>query len=299
MDDSQLERELAALEGTPAENEKPSEAETKTPGEGEEGQAETETTEAEAEAEESDAGDDAGEDDKAEGEGDDETEKPEEEDKPRKKPSGSERLKRRIAALERELETRSRGTDGAVDQAAVESVIGKAPREEDFKGDFLAFERAQTAYEVRKAIQEDRQREQAQARSAAEQSALQDMIDDHADRVAEFKTKVPDFDAVIKGVAGKHPLNETLFKLLIESDKSAHLAYSLAKNPERIDRLNAMSPVAAAREIGRIESRLALPQPKTQTQAKRPVVPPKGGAKPPSADDQINKYLSDKYGPRR
>jgi hypothetical protein len=298
MDDSQLERELAALEGAPAENEKPSEAKTETPGEGEEGQAETETTEADAEAEESDAGDDAGEDDKGEGEGDDETEKPEEEDKPRKKPSGSERLKRRIAALERELETRSRGTDGAVDPAAVESVIGKPPREEDFKGDFLAFERAQTAYEVRKAIQEDRQREQVQARSAAEQAALQDMIDDHADRVEEFKAKVPDFDAAIKGVAGKHPISEHLFKLIIESDKSAHLAYSLAKNPERIDRLNAMSPVAAAREIGRIESRLALPQPKTQTQAKRPVVPPKGGAKPPNVDDQINKYLSDKYGRR-
>jgi hypothetical protein len=298
MDDSQLERELAALEGAPAENEKPSEAKTETPGEGEEGQAETETTEADAEAEESDAGDDAGEDDKGEGEGDDETEKPEEEDKPRKKPSGSERLKRRIAALERELETRSRGTDGAVDQAAVESVIGKPPREEDFKGDFLAFERAQTAYEVRKAIQEDRQREQAQARSAAQQAARQDLIDDHAERIAEFKAKVPDFDDAMKQVAGKHPISEHLLELILDSDKSAHLAYSLAKNPERIDRLNAMSPVAAAREIGHIESRLALPQPKTQTQAKRPVVPPKGGAKPPHVDDQINKYLSDKYGRR-
>src|SRR5690242_9217573 len=189
MDDTQLERELAALEGAQAaETEKPSEAETEIP-EGQEGEAETETED--TEADESDAGEDAGEDDES-GEGEDEKA---EEDKPKKKPSGSERLKRRIAALERELSARgSQATDGAVDQSAIEKVIGKPPKEEDFKGDFLAFERAQTAYEVRKAIQEDRVREQQQARQSAQADALRAALDDHAERVEEFKAKVPDFD---------------------------------------------------------------------------------------------------------
>jgi hypothetical protein len=256
--------------------------------------AEAETETAETETEDLPEGEEAGEKAPAETPEDDDGEKPDE-DKPKKRISGSERWKRRAMAAEQALAERGRDSDGGASQAAIESVIGKPPKEEDFKGDFLAFERAQTAYEVRKAIQEDRQRDQAQARSAAEQAVLQDMIDDHADRVAEFKTKVPDFDDVIKGVAGKHPLNESLFRLLIESDKSAHLAYHLAKNPDRIDRLNAMSPVAAAREIGRIESRLSLPQPKKQTQASKPVTPPKGGAAPSSQDSELEGWLKKTY----
>src|SRR5689334_18914642 len=129
MDDTQLDNEQAGT-AAPADAEKPSEAE----------EAKTETGEdAEPKA---DAGDDAGED---KGEGD-ESEKSDDEEKKPKKPSGSERLKRRVEALQRENENlRSRVGDGEITQDAVERVIGKPPKEEDYKGDFLAYERALTA----------------------------------------------------------------------------------------------------------------------------------------------------------
>src|SRR6185437_2642903 len=71
----------------------------------------------------------------------------EDEDKP-KRPSGSERLKRQNAALKAEIDAlRSRQGDGAPSKEAIEKEIGAPPKEEDFKGDFLAFERAMSAYQ--------------------------------------------------------------------------------------------------------------------------------------------------------
>jgi hypothetical protein len=263
-----------------------------TAAETEAGKAKTETDD---DAPESDA---AGEQAPAETPDGDNGEEPDEEQPKKKRISGSERWKRRAIAAEQALAQRSRFGDGEASAQAIERVIGAPPREEDFRGDFLAFERAQTAYEVRKAIQEDRLRDQASARSAADQCALQDAIDDHAERIAEFKAKVPDFDDVMKAVAGRHPISDHLFRLILDSDKSAHLAYHLARTPDRIEKLNAMGPVAAAREIGRLESLLSLPNPKKQTSAPKPVTPPKGGAAPASPERDLDAWLANTYGKR-
>lgn len=287
MDDNQLDSVLAALEGTPAPDSKQSEAKP----EGEKPEAaKTETTRTE-EVEKA-AGDDAGADDKSEG--GDENDGTEDKPKP-KKLSGSERWKRRAAAAEAELQALRAARPTQDVASEVEKIIGKPPKEDDYKGDYLAFERAQTVYELdkRQAEREVRSRTSQQEARAAE--LRREAAEAHQERVEEFRQKATDFDDVLRSAADLKA-SPTVEDLILDSDKSAHLVYFLAKHPDRLHALNGMSERQAAREIGRIESRLSLPQPKTQTQAPKPVTPPKGGAAVPSVDREIDSYLAKTYG---
>jgi hypothetical protein len=296
MDDSQLERELAALAGEQAETEQTSEAETKTPAEGEEGQAETETEE-QAEAEdESDAGDDASEAEDEDGE-----EEAEEDEKPKpaaRKKSGVQRLKEQLAAARAEAAAlRSRASDSEPTQADVEKLIGKPPKEEDFKGDFLAFERAQTVYEMRKANAEDRLRDRATEASAAAQQRARELLEEHRERERDFRKKVPEYDKAAKALESSGiQLKPELAEMIVSSEKSPHLVLYFERNRDRLTELNEMSPVQMGRAFGRIEARLSLPQPKTQTKAPPPKAPPKGGASPSSPDKELDGWLKKTYG---
>ncbi len=251
--------------------------------------------EAGAETEQTEGTEPEGEQEKPEGEGSEDREN-EEGDKSKKRLSGSQRLKRERDALKAEVEAlRSRAGDGEVSQAAVEKLIGKAPKEDDFKGDFLAYERALTVYEMRKANAEDRIREQSESAKSARQDAMREAAESHKERIDEFRSKVKDFDETMRG-ADKLKTAQHVEELILDSDKSAHLVYHLAKNPDRLARLNQMSERDAAREIGRIESRLSLPQPKKQTTAPKPVSTLKGGAAPTSHDADLDAYLKKTYG---
>ena len=296
MDDSQLETELAALAGTQAEPEQKSEAkpetpetpEIETPGEGEEGQAETETEEGADAEKDDDAGDDASEGDE-DGEG-------EKDEAPKRKKSGISRLKEQLAAARAEAAAlRSRASDSEPTAAEVEKLVGKPPKEDDFKGDFLAYERAQTVYEMRKANAEDRLRDQAAQVKTAQQRAKAESVEAHNERIEEFREKVPDFDKTLRSAANLKA-SPVVEDLILDSEKSAHLVYHLAKRPEVLANLNRMSEREAAREIGRIEARLSLPSPKTQTKAPAPKAPLKGGAAPSSPDKELDAWLAKKYG---
>lgn len=234
------------------------------------------------------AGDDAGDDGEPEGDQDDEQPR-------RKKASGSERLKRRLAAAEAELSTlRSRApSDGGVTWADVRAEIGDPPREEDFGNDYAAYDRARTAYEIdARQTARQLQRRAVEAR-VAHQAALREQVEAHQERVEEFAEKVPDFAAALKKAsAAGLTASPVVERLVIESDSSAHLLYHLAKNPERLDRLNRMSEREATREIGRIEARLTLPTQKTTTMAPPPKTPPKGGA---SAAPDPSKMTMEQY----
>ncbi|RAI28423.1 hypothetical protein, partial [Rhodoplanes serenus] len=239
-----------------------------------------------------DAGDDAGDADDHEGDEDEEQPK-------RKKASGSERQKRRIARLEAELATlRSRApSDGGVTWADVRAEVGDPPREEDFGADYAAYDRARTAYEI-DARQTFRQLQRRAVETRdAQHAALREQVEEYQERVEEFADKVPDFaSALQKASRDGLKASPIVERLVIESDNPGHLLYHLAKNPERLDRLNRMSEREATREIGRIEARLTLPTQKTTTKAPPPKTPPKGGATPRNAEGELNAWLKRKYG---
>lgn len=263
-EDDNLPTAPAADNAAPAESEK-SEAEAKVATTAE--QAETET-EADTGAEDGEDGDD----------NDSEGDKP-------KRPSRYQRLKRERDALAAEVaQMRSRPVAAAADDKAalddlVRKEVGDPPKEDEFNGDWFAYERALTAYEADKRIATREIRRQAQQAQQTQQDATRELLLDYEDRQRAARASIADFDQVMKGAANLK-VSQAVGHLLLESEKSAVIEYHLAKNAALLDRLNAMSPLAAAKEIGRLEDRLSLPNPKTATRAAPPINAPKGGAAP-------------------
>ena len=203
------------------------------------------------------------------------------EDRPRyKKPSGAERLRRRLEAAEAELATLRRPQmDGEGLAKAIVQEIGPPPKQEDFGDDYLKFERAETAWQSAALIaRRDLQKQAVQAQSRA-QEAQAEAQEEYLERAETFRAKVPDFDAVITAGA-KTPLAQHVAEELLASDKGPLLAYHLAKHPQLAAKLNGLTPRQAAKELGRLEATVSLPTPKT-TAAKPPVRPLKGSAAQP------------------
>lgn len=71
---------------------------------------------------------------------------------------------------------------------------------------------------------------------------------------AEARTRYPDYDDV---VTDDVRISATMSDLILSSDVGADVAVYLGKNPSETERIAAMAPMAAAREIGKIEARFA------------------------------------------
>lgn len=214
-----------------------------------------------------------------------------------KKESRSARYQRQIERLRTEnaeLLARLRPPSEESTEAELEKIVGKRPQEEDFKGDYLAYERAVTAYEVHKRIasqQVSADRQRASERAAERRGAL---IQDHRDRMDELRDTTKDFDEVMRK-AGDTKVSPVIEDLILESDDSARITYYLAKNPNEATRLNAMTERQAAKAIGAIEERLSRPaEPKKQTTAPKPIVPVKGRGSTPfnPATASMDQYVA-------
>lgn len=66
--------------------------------------------------------------------------------------------------------------------------------------------------------------------------------------------KLPGFD---REAFEDLPLTATMAHALVESDSSAKLMAYLTSNPEEVDRINALSPVKQAAEMGKLETKVA------------------------------------------
>ncbi|KAK6020143.1 hypothetical protein OSTOST_14209 [Ostertagia ostertagi] len=218
----------------------------------------------------------------------------------RKKRSGVDRLKRRIAELTAELEmSRSRGpvpADSEAIRRAVEAEIGTPPDQNDFD-DYFAYERALTAYEVERRLAEKDAKKQAATHQAQMTAAQQIALEDFRERESETAKAIPDY-AQTMASAGNMPASDAVTRLVVESDKGPLLKYHLAKNPGDLQRLNAMDPLSAARAIGQLEARLSLPTANRNSKAPPPTAPIKGGAGPASEKAKLDAWLRKQYGGR-
>jgi hypothetical protein len=114
-------------------------------------------------------------------------------------------------------------------------------------------------------------------------SARQEAIEEFEDRAAAFKVLTPDFDQKIAELAKSLPggLSPYVAEEIQDSEVGPAILYQLAANPRKALELNSMSPREVAREIGRLEAKTSLPNPKKQTSARAPIAPLSGGASPP------------------
>jgi hypothetical protein len=222
----------------------------------------------------------------------------------KKKLSGAQRAKLREQRLRDELSARER----EIEELRSKTPAGQAsdseekpPKEEDFNGDWFAYQSALTAFNASKAVRDeirkDRETREASERQTKQAEIVRERAVAHAERVEDAREVIADFDQVMKGMDGVQARNEVIEEIM-SSDKSALIAYHLAKNPSKLEALNSMSGRELAREMGRLEATVKLPEAKKATDAPPPLSRPKGGAAPPSQDAELAAYMKKTYGDR-
>lgn len=164
-------------------------------------------------------------------------------------PERESRAKERIQELVRrakEAEGRAETAEKQLQQYQSEPL--KEPHEYESDSDY---QRALIREELRHAERERLQREQ----KAAAENAQHERINAYEARANEARAKIPDFDQVAHS---QHvPYSNAMIQLVQESDLGPEIAYHLGKNPYEADRIASLSPLSAAREIGRLESKFA------------------------------------------
>jgi hypothetical protein len=90
----------------------------------------------------------------------------------------------------------------------------------------------------------------------------------------------------MEGMKGVNVRDELIDEIM-SSPNSAVIAYHLAQNPDKLNALNSMSGRELAREMGRLEATVKLPEAKKATTAPAPFSRPKGGAAPSSMEADL------------
>jgi hypothetical protein len=221
---------------------------------------------------------------------------------------GSQKLKRRLALIEQdftranerlaEYERREREAQQRQQQPTARPGIDREPTEQDFPNDYLAYERAKVAWDVRQSVREefrgqlDNEQTQRAQRQRAEQ--VREHLLAYEEGAETARERIPDFDKVVS--TANIDMKREVLEELLASEKSALLQYHLAKNPDKARALNGMSGKELAKEIGRLESRVHLPTAKKATEAEPPPAQVRGAAAPPvdaqSGPDDMNAYVA-------
>jgi hypothetical protein len=93
------------------------------------------------------------------------------------------------------------------------------------------------------------------------------------EKTKEFKKSTTDFDEVLAAV-DHIPLTPVMQDLIINSDNGHQILYELAKDPDVYEQVMKLSPIMAAKEMGRREARLAVKSSDEPTETKTTKAPP-------------------------
>ncbi len=125
--------------------------------------------------------------------------------------------------------------------------------------------------------------------------ALKEEIDQRSarDRMASFRDKEKSFSrnaADYAEIAGNPdlPVNDSMAETIRDMDNGPEVLYHLGKNIDIADSISRLSPLAAARELGRIEERLS-----SQIKSKTVSDAPKPAPKIKTANPAITKNVDD------
>ena len=227
-------------------------------------------------------------------------------------------LKGRIAALEEQLAAGKPADKPAEKPAAAETTSADAtakpkPKFKDFLTEDKAYEDAQEEYT--EALTDwklaEREKTRAEAERKAEASrAAETRRSDWATKEAAIVEVYPDYQEAkesTKIFCNKDELG--LFDdMLQESERGPEVLYHLMKHQEDLNRIVHLAPIPMARELGKIEAKLAPPEkpaPDTKspapaptaraTSAPKPITPVGGetaGGTPSLNDDKLAKDFS-------
>jgi hypothetical protein len=218
------------------------------------------------------------------------------EEKPQEKPKRSARerineLTKRAHEAEREAQ---RWREAAERKTADPS---EKPNPDKF-GSYDEYVEALADWKADQRVAESFKRRDAERSQAAEARAAEAKAQAWAERQSEFREATPDYDAVVGKSAVQ--IAPHVVDTLLDSESGPELAYHLAKRPETVKRINALSPLSAARELGRIEATLsnpAAPQFKPASKAPAPITPARSSA--PAAVDLASANMDQYIAARR
>lgn len=220
-------------------------------------------------------------------------------DKPVKKPG----VQSRIDELTRARHQAEREAAYWREQAAKSqpsSTDAQKPTKADFPDDEAYFE-ALADFKAEQKVQQFSQQTQAERAQEADAKQTATRFDLYRERVTQSAEAMPDYHEVVG--QSEVPAAPHVLESILDSDVGPQLAYHLAQNPDVAERLNGMTPVQAARELGRLEEKLsqpkagaATPTAKRTTNAPAPITPVRGGSgqftKAPEAMSDAEWYAS-------
>ena len=149
-------------------------------------------------------------------------------------------------------------------EQAARQTVPVAPKEMPSIDNFESTDAYAEALALRKAeelvAQRDRQKEQAQ------------VVEAYSEREEKARDKYDDFEDVVYNP--KLRITDVMAESIQSSENGPDLAYWLGSNPKEAERISRMSPMLQAKEIGKIEVRLAdNPPVKKSTSAPTPISP--------------------------
>ena len=133
----------------------------------------------------------------------------------------------------------------------------------------------------------------AQRDQARQQSAI---LDAYHEQEEEARAKYDDFEQVAYNP--KLPITDVMAESIRASDIGPEVAYYLGANPKEAERISRLAPIVQAKEIGRIEAKMASNPPvKRTTSAPAPISPvtarSSGGPAYDTTDPRSTKTMTD------
>lgn len=198
----------------------------------------------------------------------------------------------------KEVEAFYQGRESAAapkpDPAPVKAAVEDKPPTREAFDSYEAFLDAKAEYTGRKAAADYRAKAEAEAKEEQARTA-------HAERTKSFQDKVnakyPDLAERIADI-GEIAMPPGMADAIAESDLGPDVLNHFADNPKDFERIAALSPSAAIREIGRLEARLegAAQKPAPVAEVKNPSAAPKpisplGGTATVSDPDDLSKLV--------
>jgi hypothetical protein len=124
---------------------------------------------------------------------------------------------------------------------------------------------------------------------------MDEILEAYHDREEDARAKYADFEQVAYNPA--IPITTVMAQTIQASEIGPELAYHLGANPKEAERISKLAPFLQAKEIGRIEAKLASDPPvKKTTSAPAPIEPltPRGGNSPAydTTDPRSTKTMS-------
>lgn len=186
-------------------------------------------------------------------------------DKGRFKKNGVQSRIDELTRKARDAERRANYYEGLATQPAQNPAEDAAKPTADQFDDYGEFVEALTDWKVA-------QKSQTLAQDAAKGVVQHERQANYQERLAETKATIADYDAVMEKAADMQ-IADYVGEAVYDSERGPEIFYHLAQHPEVAERLNGLSPLKAAMEIGKIEAQLSAPAVKRASQAPAPITP--------------------------